>query len=442
MRVSPNRTSIVFAVILAGSATLYACSDSSKTTQPAQTVASISLTSSATDALTSLGDTRTITAVALDAKQASIASPSLTWSSSAPSVATVSGSGNSAIVTSVGNGAATITATSGSVNGSVNVTVAQRAASIGLGGAPSSMQPGATAQINADARDAKQRVVSGVTGFTYASSNQSVAVINANGVVTAITPGTTTITGNATVSGVAISGTSAITVAFGTSIPLTAAVTATEADVFTPPTVTVATGGTVNWTFQSKQHNVTFRSATGAPSSIGNTVAAQASRSFPTAGVFTYDCTLHAGMTGTVLVQSASTAPGFTAILNAANERPNPNASTGAGAASFVVNGTTVTYTVTFAGLSGAPVAAHIHGPGSASQAVGVLVDFQATGQTLNNGVLTGTFNASNIRAAGTAAPISIDSLFTLMRNGNAYVNVHTAQFPGGEIRGQVGVPQ
>ncbi len=36
---------------------------------------------------------------------------------------------------------------------------------------------------------------------------------------------------------------------------------------------------------------------------------------------------------------------------------------------------------------------------------------------------------------------VSGDSLRTLMANGNAYVNVHTAKYPGGEIRGQVVKP-
>jgi hypothetical protein len=33
---------------------------------------------------------------------------------------------------------------------------------------------------------------------------------------------------------------------------------------------------------------------------------------------------------------------------------------------------------------------------------------------------------------------ISFDSVLVLLRNGNAYVNVHTTAVPGGEIRGQI----
>jgi hypothetical protein len=43
-----------------------------------------------------------------------------------------------------------------------------------------------------------------------------------------------------------------------------------------------------------------------------------------------------------------------------------------------------------------------------------------------------GTFTASNVSGIG------FGDLLTAIRNGTAYVNVHTTQFPGGEIRGQL----
>ena len=135
--------------------------------------------------------------------------------------------------------------------------------------------------------------------------------------------------------------------------------------------------------------------------------------------------------------QSVELGPDFGDLLNGANERPTAVTTQGAGTAAFTVSGTTVSYVITFSRLSGVPSGAHIHGPGSATQTASVLVDFPTTGQTLTNGVLTGTFNAASIRNAA----ISLDSLRVLMRNGNAYVNVHTSLNPGGEIRGQLSVP-
>ena len=408
---------------------------------PAQAASAITLSASSSDPIVSLGDTRTITASVKDANGATINSPALTWSSSTPSVATVAGTGSSATVTSVGNGTATITASSGSVQSTIPVVVAQRATAIALSGMPGSLQPGARAQLSAQARDGKQRAVSGVTGFTYSTSDQSIAVVDANGLVTAISLGNATITSSATVNGVAITGASPVNVSFGTVNPTSASVSASIDNAFNPASVTIAPGGTVTWSFATVQHNVQFRGGAGAPTSIGNSTSTQASRVFETAGTFDYECTLHAGMNGTVVVQGSSNSPGFVASLNGANERPNPITTNGRGFASFTLSGGTVSYVVTFSGLTAAPIMAHIHGPGNANQAVGVLVDFPTTGQTLNNGVLTGTFTAASIRAAAGQPAISLDSLLTLMRNGNAYVNVHTPLNPNGEIRGQIGVP-
>lgn len=419
----------------AGGFLVFACGGGSDGTGGPSGVASIALTASNTDVIASLGETRTITAVAKDAAGATLNAPSLTWTSSSPAVATVAGSGSTATVTSIGNGTATITATSGSVQGTATVTVTQKAVTMGVTGIPSAMVPGATAQLASEARDARGRAVAGASGVTFTSSNQAVAVVTAAGLVTAISPGSAQITITATVGGTALTGNGNVSVAFASAAsPTTESVAATDGNAFNPSTVTVATGGTVTWTFASVLHNVTFAGGAGAPAQIPNTSGQQASRTFGTAGRFDYNCTLHPGMAGTVIVQAAGATPGFTTILSGANERPNAVTTTGAGAASFTVSGTTVSYVVTFSRLSGAPIMAHIHGPGNANQTVGVLVDFPTAGQTLTNGVLTGTFNAASIRNAA----VSLDSLLVLMRNGNAYVNVHTTLNPAGEIRGQL----
>ena len=417
---------------------LTACGGSSDNASGPTGVASITLTVSNPDVIASFGDTRTIVAVAKDAAGAAVSTPALTWTSNAPAVATVSGSGAGATVTAIGNGTAIITASSGSLQATTTVTVLQRATSIGITGLPSTLIPGATAQLSASARDALGGAMPAATGFTFASSDQSVAVVSATGLVTAIAPGVAQVSGSATVAGTVLNGSSAVSVAFATvTNPATAAVAANDSRVFSPASVTIATGGTVTWSFGTVAHNTIFGTTTGAPTNIPITSAAQVSRSFPTAGRFDYVCSLHQGMTGTVIVQ-ANGATGFTTILNGANEKPAPVTTQGAGAALFTVSGATVSYTVTFSRLSGAPTGAHIHGPGSATQAVGVLVDFPTTGQTLTNGVLTGTFNGASIRNAA----VSLDSLLVLMRNGNAYVNVHTTLNPAGEIRGQLSVPQ
>ncbi len=130
--------------------------------------------------------------------------------------------------------------------------------------------------------------------------------------------------------------------------------------------------------------------------------------------------------------------PTFTTTLSGANERPTAVNTPATGTARVVVNGASVSYTVTVTGLTGAPRLAHIHGPSDASTNAGVLVDFDPTPVTGTAGTFSGTFTAGDIRGQGGRAPISLDSLVTLMRTGQAYVNVHTQQFGAGEVRGQL----
>jgi hypothetical protein len=72
--------------------------------------------------LTAIGQTQKLTATVTDQAGGSIASPSITWTSSNTSVATVDAAG---VVSAVGGGTATITATAGSAVGSADVTVVQ-----------------------------------------------------------------------------------------------------------------------------------------------------------------------------------------------------------------------------------------------------------------------------------------------------------------------------
>ena len=396
--------------------------------------ASIVLTPSSTASIASIGDTRTVTAVVKDASLATLPNASVTWASSNPAVLTVVGSGSSATVTSTGNGSATITATSGAASANVSLTVAQVFASLGLTAAAPSIGIGATSALTAAARDAKGATIAGVTtGFTFTTSAATVAIVSATGLVTGIAPGSATITGALTTAGVTSTGTAAITVTAPTASPTTASIAATTGNQFTPASATIAVGGTATWAIAGSTHTVTF-SAANAPASIAATSNASVSRTFGTAGTFAYVCTIHAGMTGSILVQAPSF---FAGAMNGANERPTANALTGNGSAVFTVSGTTVSYTVAFQGISGAPTGLHIHAPSGANATAAVIVDLLTTPQTATSGVLTGTFTASAIRNAA----VSLDSLFVLMRNGNAYVNLHTTAFPGGEIRGAVTTP-
>jgi plastocyanin len=73
-------------------------------------------------------------------------------------------------------------------------------------------------------------------------------------------------------------------------------------NVFTPAAVQVAPGTTVTWTWssQASDHNVTFPDGVNSPTQGASSTFR---RTFATAGTFNYQCTLHPGMTGRVVVQ-------------------------------------------------------------------------------------------------------------------------------------------
>jgi plastocyanin len=72
---------------------------------------------------------------------------------------------------------------------------------------------------------------------------------------------------------------------------------------FTPANRTVTIGSTVTfrWAAGSATHNVTFNDGPASPNQSGGTYL----REFLLAGSYPYQCTLHAGMTGTITVQPA-----------------------------------------------------------------------------------------------------------------------------------------
>ena len=92
-----------------------------------------------------------------------------------------------------------------------------------------------------------------------------------------------------------------------------------------------------------------------------------------------------------------------------------------AGRFTATLDGTTLTYTLTFTHLSGPASAAHIHGPAARHVAAGILVALCSPCTSPASGTVTLT-------------QAQIDQV----NAGKTYVNVHTAKNPNGEIRGQI----
>jgi hypothetical protein len=139
----------------------------------------------------------------------------------------------------------------------------------------------------------------------------------------------------------------------------------------------------------------------------------------------------------------------FVASLSGFNEIGALNNATGAilsnGRGSLVLSlnrhARTADFSLTYSGLSSAVTVAHIHF-GKVHVAGGVIVFFCGGGQgdCPPSGTVTGTITAGNVQAiAGQNVTAGdFDALEDALTTNTAYANVHTSNFPAGEIRGQI----
>jgi hypothetical protein len=126
----------------------------------------------------------------------------------------------------------------------------------------------------------------------------------------------------------------------------------------------------------------------------------------------------------------------FEASLSGAFEVPAVT-TTSTGTARFAVRGTELDYTLDVQNVSGA-IAAHIHTGAVGANGPPIVFLFQQAAPGVN--VPAGSLAAGSVDAADmiATAGVSYDSMLSLIRRGNAYVNVHTVIRPAGEIRGQI----
>jgi hypothetical protein len=127
------------------------------------------------------------------------------------------------------------------------------------------------------------------------------------------------------------------------------------------------------------------------------------------------------------------TQPAYGGPLSGAQEVPAvATTATGQGTAVISADGSTITYLVTYSGLSGTLNAAHFH-TGAAGVAGGVILPLVA-----GPSPMSGTLTAADFKASGSVTTFA--QAVAAIRAGTTYFNLHTAANPGGEIRGQVGV--
>jgi len=134
----------------------------------------------------------------------------------------------------------------------------------------------------------------------------------------------------------------------------------------------------------------------------------------------------------------------YSAILLGSNEVP-PTGSPGTGVGVFTLNGNLLSIDETFSGLLASATAAHIHccGPVGVNEMVAVpFTPFpNATSGHFVTTVdlsLAATYTAAFITQEGGTVGLAEAGLIAALNSGNTYANIHNANFPGGEIRGQI----
>ena len=171
-----------------------------------------------------------------------------------------------------------------------------------------------------------------------------------------------------------------------------------------------------------------------------------------------YGKLLAAGSVAAVVVFTASyaTAQEFAARLNGFNETPAVlTDATATFRLDLDQNAKTATYTLTFSGLSAPVTQAHIHFA-KVHVAGGIFVWLCGTATNPGpagtptcpqSGSVTRTINGSAVVSPGTTGtpPTNqgitagdFDALEDALTSNSGYANVHTTNFPAGEIRGQI----
>ncbi len=131
----------------------------------------------------------------------------------------------------------------------------------------------------------------------------------------------------------------------------------------------------------------------------------------------------------------------WTAKLTTGAELHEVVGSRAAGSAVFAtsIDGRKVNFNLIVFNLSGAPTAAHIHGPASTSENGPVIITLCSGGgctfdSNTNTMSISGSITSSTLNQAG----VSPQDFFSWLDDGMLYVNVHTALNPAGEARGQI----
>jgi len=157
-------------------------------------------------------------------------------------------------------------------------------------------------------------------------------------------------------------------------------------------------------------------------------------------------------LVGLVMLSATSANEGtlsLRATLSGFQEVP-PKLTDATGTFTATINGGQLNYKLTYSGLSSSALQAHIHfGQRAVSGGIFIWLCQTATNPAPTagvpvcptaGGIVTGTASAASVlKISGqTLNAGNFSDAIAIIRSGEAYANVHTTNFPGGEIRGQI----
>ena len=134
----------------------------------------------------------------------------------------------------------------------------------------------------------------------------------------------------------------------------------------------------------------------------------------------------------------------LTADLQGANEVPAINSNATASFKAAIHEDGSITFTETFQNLTSNAILSHIHF-GKDHVAGGVMIFLCGGGgqpacPAATSGTFSGSITPANVTGptAQGITPGDLVSALRAIRQGAGYVNLHSVNFPGGEVRGQV----
>ncbi len=136
-----------------------------------------------------------------------------------------------------------------------------------------------------------------------------------------------------------------------------------------------------------------------------------------------------------------------TATINAAQEldpvtmKPPSSTATGNFTLDYSSTANMLTYTLTYSGLTSPTTMAHIHfgPPGISGAPIFTLYDYGVPpSMTKTSDVLSGSLSIADFMPDAADGVTSFAQAITDIQDGITYVNIHSANYPAGEIRGQI----